>query len=147
MHTLQTILDSLQYNAKDPLLFISMFFLFFFFIFLTVYQFVYHKINTRIIVVSIFSLFFFYKACGWYVGCIIAAAIIDFYLSNKIYTTHNKRDKKLLLILSIVLNIGLLSFFKYTNLFITTINDLQLGHIRPLQLILPIGISFYTSIV
>ena len=144
MHTLQTILDSLQYNAKDPLLFNSMFFLFFFFIFLTVYQFVYHKINTRIIVVSIFSLFFFYKACGWYVGCIIAAAVIDFYLSNKIFTTTNKSNKKLLLIVSIILNMGLLCFFKYTNLFITTINDLQLGHIRPLQLILPIGISFYT---
>ena len=127
MHTLQTILDSLQYNAKDPLLFNSMFFLFFFFIFLTVYQFVYHKINTRIIVVSIFSLFFFYKACGWYVGCIIAAAVIDFYLSNKIYTTLHKRNKKLLLIVSIILNMGLLCFFKYTNLFITTINDLQIG--------------------
>ena len=144
MNILQTILETLQYNVKDPLLFNSMFFLFFFFLFLAVYQFVQHKINTRIIIVSVFSLFFFYKACGWYVGCIIAAAVIDFYLSNKIFASKHKRNKKLLLITSIILNLGLLCFFKYTNLFITTINDLSHGHIRPLQLILPIGISFYT---
>jgi D-alanyl-lipoteichoic acid acyltransferase DltB (MBOAT superfamily) len=37
-----------------------------------------------------------------------------------------------------------LFYFKYTNFFIEILNDLELGHFQPLNLILPIGISFYT---
>jgi alginate O-acetyltransferase complex protein AlgI len=144
MNTLSQLIEALQYNAKDPLLFNSAFFLFFFLFFFAVYQFIYKRSMLRVVIVSIFSLYFFYKACGWYVGCILAAAIVDYNLSNFIYTTTSKAKKKYLLIISIIINLGLLSFFKYTNLFIDTMNALQLGHIQPLQLILPIGISFYT---
>jgi D-alanyl-lipoteichoic acid acyltransferase DltB (MBOAT superfamily) len=42
------------------------------------------------------------------------------------------------------INLGLLFYFKYTNFFIELINDFGNGHIQPLHLILPIGISFYT---
>jgi D-alanyl-lipoteichoic acid acyltransferase DltB (MBOAT superfamily) len=43
-----------------------------------------------------------------------------------------------------VLNLGLLFYFKYTNFFISILNDLQFTRISPLNLLLPIGISFYT---
>lgn len=144
MNTFQNLLHSLQYNAKDPLLFNSAFFLIFMLLFFITYQFIYKKTLLRTVVVTAFSLYFFYKACGWYVLFIVIAAIFDYNISNAIYSSTQKNKRKTLLIVSIVLNLGLLFFFKYTNLFIDTVNDLRIGKIEPLHLILPIGISFYT---
>jgi alginate O-acetyltransferase complex protein AlgI len=144
MNTFEKILQNLQYNAKEPLLFNSAFFLIFMLLFFIAYQFIYKKTLLRTIVVTAFSLYFFYKACGWYVLCIIVAAIVDYNISNAIYAATQKSKRKMLLIVSIVLNLGLLFFFKYTNFFIDTINNFSIGKIEPLHLILPIGISFYT---
>jgi alginate O-acetyltransferase complex protein AlgI len=141
---LDKLLHSLVYNPKDPLLFNSGFFLFFFFAFLLFYQFVYKRKLTRVLLFTLFSLYFFYKACGFYFLFIILSAIVDFKLSNWIDQVSEKSRKKLLLIFSITINLGLLFFFKYTDFFIGIINDTTHGNIQPLKLILPVGISFYT---
>ncbi|MFY9307524.1 MAG: MBOAT family O-acyltransferase [Bacteroidia bacterium] len=138
------LVQQLTYNPKDPLLFNSGFFLFFFCIFLLGYQFLYKKKLGRVIYFTIFSLYFFYKACGFYFLFILLSAVVDFNLANWIYAAKTKRLKNGLLIFSIAINLGLLFYFKYTNFFIEIINDFKLGNIQPLNLILPIGISFYT---
>ncbi len=138
------LIQQLTYNAKEPLLFNSAFFLFFFCVFLLGYQFLYKRKLTRVIYFILFSLYFFYKACGFYFGFIILSAIVDFNLSNWIYTAKTKSKKNIILFFSIVINLGLLFYFKYTNFFIEIINDFHLGQLKPLHLILPIGISFYT---
>lgn len=138
------LIQQLTYNAKDPLLFNSGFFLFFFCIFLLGYQFLYKRKLSRVIYFTIFSLYFFYKACGFYFLFILLSAVVDFNLANWIYWAKTKRQKNALLVFSIVINLGLLFYFKYTNFFIEIINDFNLGSIKPLNLILPIGISFYT---
>ena len=138
------IIDQLKYNPKDPLLFNSGFFLFFIVVVLLFYQFIHRKKLTRVVFFTLFSLYFFYKACGVFVLLIILSAVIDFSLSNWIYKTKKPFAKAILLIFSITINLGMLFYFKYTNLFIGIINDLQLGQVNPLHLILPIGISFYT---
>ena len=138
------LISQLTFNAKEPLLFNSGFFLFFFTIFLIGYQFLYKRKLLRVIYFILFSLYFFYKACGFYFCFVLLSAIIDFGLSNWIYSCKIKWKRKVILILSIVLNLGLLFYFKYTNFFIEIINDLNLGQLKPLHLILPIGISFYT---
>lgn len=138
------ILQQLTYNSKDPLLFNSGFFLFFFCIFLLGYQFLYKRKLLRVGYFTIFSLYFFYKACGFYFGFILLSAVVDFNLANWIYTAKTEGRKKAILIFSIIINLGLLFYFKYTNFFIEIINDLKIGEVKPLHLILPIGISFYT---
>ncbi len=138
------LVSQLTYNVKDPLLFNSGFFLFFFCIFLLGYQFLYKRKLSRVIYFTIFSLYFFYKACGFYFLFILLSAVVDFNLSNWIYAAKTKRKKNLILIFSILINLGLLFYFKYTNFFIEIINELKLGEVQPLHLILPIGISFYT---
>ena len=138
------LLEKLAYDPKDPLLFNSGFFIWFFAIFIITYSLVAKHRNGRIYTFIFFSLYFFYKACGWYVGLILFSAIVDFILSNTIYRTKSGSKKKLLLVISIVLNLGLLFYFKYTNFFIQVINDFSSGHLHPLNLILPVGISFYT---
>lgn len=134
----------LAYNADDPLLFNSGFFLFFFAVVLLFFQFVHKRKLTRVIVFSIFSLYFFYKCCGWYVGFMLLAATIDFGLSNWIYKLQSKAKKTAVLVFSITINLGLLCTFKYTDLFINTWNELTDGTIQPLHWIIPVGISFYT---
>lgn len=138
------LLEQLSYNAKDPLLFNSGFFLFFFCAFLLGYQFLYKRKLGRVIYFTIFSLYFFYKACGFYFLFILLSAVVDFNLANWIHAATNKKRKNALLVFSIIINLGLLFYFKYTNFFIEIINDFKLGEVKPLNLILPIGISFYT---
>lgn len=144
MLDLNKIAESLLYNPNDRLLFNSSFFLFFFVIVLCIYQFLYKRKITRVVFFTLFSLYFFYKACGLYVSFILIAAVVDFNLSNWIYRAPDKAQKNLLLAFSITVNLGLLAYFKYTDLFIETLNDLHVGQFKPLNLVLPIGISFYT---
>jgi D-alanyl-lipoteichoic acid acyltransferase DltB (MBOAT superfamily) len=138
------LLEQLTYNSKDPLLFNSGFFLFFFFIFMLGYQFLYKKKLLRVVYFILFSLYFFYKACGFYFGFILLSAVVDYNLANWIYRSSLQHIKKAILVFSVIINLGLLFYFKYTNFFIEIINELNVGHINPLNLILPIGISFYT---
>src|SRR5690606_16585424 len=71
---------------------------------------------------------------------------MEFFIYTKyfILSEHHKRKAKYILISSIVINIGLLSFFKYADFLIHNINQLFGTSMDPLQLPLPIGISFYT---
>jgi len=108
------------------------------------YQFLYKKKLSRVIYFTLFSFYFFYKACGFYFLFILLSAVVDFNLSNWLYKAKEARNRKLILLFSVAINLGLLFYFKYTNFFIELINDFGNGHIKPLHLILPIGISFYT---
>ena len=56
----------------------------------------------------------------------------------------NKKKAKSLFIFAIIFNIGVLGFFKYANLFISTFAGITGLGLRPLNLPLPVGISFYT---
>ena len=57
---------------------------------------------------------------------------------------HDQKKKKLFLILTIILDIGILAVFKYTGMFVETVNALAPFNIPDPELSLPIGISFYT---
>jgi len=138
------ILSHLLYDPKDPILFNSAFFLYFFAVFLLCYQLVSHNQRGRVWVFTLFSLYFFYKACNEYVLLVILSAIVDFNLSRWIDRLESKTKRKWLLVFSIVINVGVLFYFKYTNFFIGIINDIGMGKISFMHIALPIGISFYT---
>ena len=141
---LNKLLDVLLFHEKDPLLFNSAFFLFFFGVFLLVYTITYRFNTLRVYLLTLFSLYFFYKTCGWYVGFILVTAVFDYHIGHTIYRCKKKPLKKFWLVLSVIVNLGLLVYFKYTNFFIGILNDFAHQELNPLKLILPIGISFYT---
>jgi len=140
----KALLHQFLFDEKNPLLFNSGFFIYFFLLFITGYYLLRNKPSARTILFCIASLFFFYKASGWFVIMVVIAAIADFVLSNLIYVQTDIRAKRLLLIFSIILNLGILFYFKYTNFFISIINTNLSAHINPLNILLPVGISFYT---
>ncbi len=144
MSFFSTLIEQLKYNPDEPILFNSGFFLYFLTAFAGAFLLLHHKKRLRTIVFTLFSLYFFYKACGVYVVLVIIAAIVDFFLSNQIYQSKSTQVKKTLLTGSIVINLSLLVYFKYTDFFISILNDWQFTNISPLALTLPIGISFYT---
>jgi|SRR6218665_1672276 len=141
---LDAFLRQFKYDEGNPLLFNNGFFVFFFAIFIALYYQFRNNFPVRRYIFCFFSLYFFYKASGYFVGLVIISAIVDFVLSNAIYRQQNKAKRMALLVCSIVFNLGLLFFFKYTNFFISISNDLLKTGFNPLNLVLPVGISFYT---
>ena len=84
-----------------------------------------------------------------FLSLIILSSGIDYYLGNAIYTTQVESKRKQLLLSSVVANIGILAIFKYFDFFIASANTLldSFGvstQLRLLELLFPVGISFYT---
>ena len=94
------------------------------------------------------SYFFFYFTSNILLTLLIFSTILDFYVGKAIFETKSKKRKKILLVGSLSGNLGLLGFFKYVDFGIVQINQLlqtmNIPEIKLLELILPIGISFYT---
>ncbi|MEO8403465.1 MAG: MBOAT family O-acyltransferase, partial [Chitinophagaceae bacterium] len=141
---LHAFLKQFLYDKNNPLLFNNGFFVLFFAVFICLYYSFRNNFAWRRYIFCFFSLYFFYKASGYFVGLVVLSAIVDFFLSNAIFRQKNKAAKKFLLILSIVFNLGMLVFFKYTNFFISLSNDFLHTGFNPLNILLPVGISFYT---
>ena len=104
------------------------------------------KIQHSILLVS--SYFFFYYSSNYLVSLLIISTLLDFYIAKAIWNSKSIKQKKLLLISSLTGNLTLLGFFKYADFGISQINQfakvLNIEQIPYLELILPIGISFYT---
>lgn len=81
----------------------------------------------KLVLLMVFNIFFNYLG-GW---------LVDKYRADA-------KKKKLFLILTCVLDIGILAVFKYTGMITETLNMLPFLNIPELQISLPIGISFYT---
>lgn len=100
--------------------------------------------------VILISSYFFYAWWDWkFLGLIIFSSSLDFYIGRTLSKTDKLSQRKLLLYISIVCNIALLGIFKYYNFFAENFSTAFrfFGYsIDPdrLNLILPLGISFYT---
>ncbi|MEG1622765.1 MAG: MBOAT family O-acyltransferase [Alistipes sp.] len=134
----------LTYDASSPLIFSSGLFLFLFTGFLFIYGFLRRATQARIFYVLLFSLYFYYKSSGIYFLLLVFAAISDYWIAKGIFRTENRCCKRWLVALSVVINLGMLGYFKYTNFLIGLsgslfgVDFLQFQHI-----FLPVGISFF----
>src|ERR1051326_6280573 len=122
------------------------FLLYFFPLFLFTYYLAGDKYKNAVILV--FSLFFYSCGAPRFVFVLLLLTGIDFYVVRAMVQQTEINKRKLLLALSICINMGLLFYFKYSNFFIGNINA-ALGSIGVHQLnwvkvALPIGISFFT---
>ena len=95
------------------------------------------------------SYFFFYYTSNYLIVLLIFTTIWDYYFGSMIYKAKDQKIKKIILIVSLAGNLGLLGFFKYADFAIAQFNFLgnQFNlntQIPMLNLALPIAISFYT---
>lgn len=102
---------------------------------------------------NIFVLLVSYLFYGWwdwrFLALIAFSTLVDYVVGLKMSEEHSQTRKKGLLIVSLTINLGLLGFFKYYNFFvdswISAFDTLGVSmHKSTLDIILPVGISFYT---
>uniref|UniRef100_UPI003FCCD60B MBOAT family O-acyltransferase n=1 Tax=Vallitalea guaymasensis TaxID=1185412 RepID=UPI003FCCD60B len=121
----------------------------FIFLFLPCILAVYYISPSKLKNTSLFlaSLVFYAWGEPVYVSIMLFSTVFDYIngLSIEKFKSQKKHNKaKLVLIISIVGNLAILFFFKYSNFLISNINQLASLDLTPLDLKLPIGISFYT---
>ena len=92
----------------------------------------------------VFSLFFYSWGEPIYILLMIFSTLVDFLNGRLLSKNNNKKTRRKFLFIAILINLSLLGFFKYTDLLIETINFIFNTNISPLNITLPIGISFYT---
>ena len=145
--------DVLRFERESPMIFSSGLFLFCALLFLPLYMLLRRTTTLRIIYVSLFSLFFYYESSGEYVLILLFAATMDFFIGRAIGRSEDEVYRKRLLLTSICVNIGMLSYFKYFY-FLLDLGQMLLASLGlatepaiPLEArdyFIPAGISFYT---
>ncbi len=134
------------YNPKEPILFNTALFLGLFLVFYPIYILI-TKSTThfwRNLYVVVFSLFFYYKSSGLYVGMLIFTGVLDYNLARLLHQETLKFYRKFYLYVSVIINLSLLGYFKYTNFLIDNYNGIFDSNLSFYDIILPVGISFYT---
>lgn len=125
------------------MLFSSITFLYYFLpILLLVYFVVPNKYKNRVLL--LFSLIFYFYGEPRYIWVLLLSCFINFYAGKWIGKNRTTKKATFILIASILMNVGLLFYFKYTNFMFQNINQLFDTHIPILSIVMPIGISFFT---
>lgn len=128
-----------------PTLNFGLFFLIVFFVSWSLYN----KPNLRKLFLLLAS-YFFYSFWDWrFVSLLFVSSFLNFLAGILIQNSGLAKQRKFILIVSIIINLGILGFFKYYGFFIESLTDLlfALGIERDLpflEIILPVGISFFT---
>jgi alginate O-acetyltransferase complex protein AlgI len=156
------IKEILGYSQDTPLIFTALPFWVFFGVVLVVYSFIYKQRSLRNAFLFIASLFFYYKTSGFFFSILLFSTLTDYLIGFKIHEASDQTKKKLWLVASIVVNLGVLVFFKYAYFFADVANDVFGTHFVPTnvfaswwnglsgstfrvdKILLPVGISFYT---
>ena len=139
------LLELLKYNPQEPMIFSSGIFLWLFLGFSFIYMLLEKKLTARLLFVTLFSYYFYYKSSGTYFFLLAVVTVSDFYLARTIDRSRdNKRKMKWLMALSLIIDLGLLAYFKYTNFFVGSIAEILGKNFQPWDIFLPVGISFFT---
>jgi len=92
----------------------------------------------------------FYGYWDWrFAFLLLTPTVVDYWVGQRIYASDNPGRRKLLLLVSLAVNLVILGFFKYFNFFVDSLASMLAAigfepHVPVLRVILPIGISFYT---
>ena len=125
------------------MVFSSVMFLFYFLPILLLVYFV-CPVKYRNFVLLFFSLLFYFIGEPINIIFLLLSCFINYYGSVLINKNKSKKTKKLVFIGTIIYNIIQLLFFKYINFFISNLNYIPFVDIPLLNILMPIGISFYT---
>ena len=156
-----TLREIFLYSDRSPLIFSQYLFLFLFTVGFAIFSLIHKNKSWRNLYLLLFSLFFYYKSGGLYFWLLLLSTVVDYYCGNAIHKTSKQHLRKTYLVISLVANLGLLAFFKYSNYFVDLVNgwfgtefaavnfmamigNVFGGSFDIHEIILPVGISFYT---
>ena len=162
---LNYLLKVFSFDPDSPVLFTQLQFWAFFCLVFSGFALVQKRRQMRNAYLFFVSLLFYYKTSGLFVGMLLLVTCSDFLIAQGIYALRKREawKRKLLLGLSVILDIGILCYFKYAYFFVDVINQIfgtqfavenvaarfaneAMGQnlFSVDRIILPIGISFYT---
>lgn len=123
-------------------------------IFLPIIFFLYWILEKKTVLwqnILLFSASYFFYACwDWrFLFLLFFSTAFDYYVGYKLHLLKGKKVRSCLLWFAVVINVGLLGYFKYLNFFVDSFEQLLSSfgfptHVSSLNIILPVGISFYT---
>lgn len=159
----QVITDTiLRYDPSNPLIFTSSLFWLFFLVVLAVYSLLYRKLFVRNLFLFLVSLYFYYKTGGLFLLLLILVTLIDYICGILISRSQTRFRRRLYVLVSVVSNLGILAYFKYSGFIVELVNDIfgtgfvvrdiigalsndLLGTSFDVSyIVLPVGISFFT---
>ncbi|MDR1003835.1 MAG: MBOAT family protein [Prevotellaceae bacterium] len=141
---LHRLRDLFLYDRDAPMLFSSGLFLWLFAAFFVVYVALQRRLTARLLFVTAFSYYFYYKSSGVYFFLLAIVTVGDFLIARLMAVERSSWLRRAWLFISVLLNIGLLCYFKYTNFLIDFVASLTGGTLRHYDIFLPVGISFFT---
>ena len=149
MNMLDRILSMLAYNPEEPLLFSSGLFLFLFLGFSFIYMLLNKQRTLRLLFVTAFSYYFYYKSSGTYFFLLAIVTVSDYLIARCIWNYRQKSPQSMfvprfLVTLSLLIDLGMLGYFKYTNFFFLLFEHMIGNNFQPWDIFLPVGISFFT---
>ncbi len=122
-----------------------------FFVFIGIFLPLYFALKGKArLFLCLFASYFFYGWWDWrFLSLILFSTLIDYFIGLKLEETEEPSQRKRLLSTSMIVNLGFLAFFKYFNFFIDSFQEMMLSlgveaSWNTLNIILPVGISFYT---
>ena len=151
-----------SFSPKSTIFFTEVSFWIFFTVVYGIFAIVHKKYTLRTLFLLVVSIFFYFKTSGMFFLLMLFSITNDFFVAKAIHKSENARKRKLLIIYSAVLNLGLLSFFKYAYFFTDSYNQIfhtdnkvfnyfahwsntAFGtHFDIDKILMPVGISFYT---
>ena len=132
------------YDPQAPLIFSSGLFVWLFAAFAVAYVCLRRRTTARLLFVTAFSYYFYYKSSGVYFFLLALVTVSDFCIARLMNRTQRRGRRKACVALSLAVNLGLLAYFKYTNFLGEAWAALTGGSFAPLDIFLPVGISFFT---
>jgi D-alanyl-lipoteichoic acid acyltransferase DltB (MBOAT superfamily) len=147
----ERIIQQLTYHPDEPMLFSSGLFLFLFLGFTFVYMMLQYQRTLRLLFVTAFSYYFYYKSSGFYFFLLAVVTLSDYLIAMVIARYRERHGEEtgrvlplILVTLSLLIDLGLLGYFKYTNFFCGMWTQMVGGNFQPYDIFLPVGISFFT---
>lgn len=143
------VVDVLRYDPMQPLLFNTGLFLILFVAFMCVYRMVRGVRVLKMALVILFSLYFYYKSSGLSCLILLGVCLSDWILGlamEKASALSRGSDavRRLIVLLNVAANVGMLVYFKYFNLIADTLSHFTTMQISVEAILLPAGISFFT---
>ena len=107
--------DVFVYDPQAPMIFSSGIFLWLFAAFILVYLLLQRRLTARLLFVTAFSYYFYYKSSGTYFFLLALVTVADFFIARLMASSSVRWQRKVWVLVSLVINLGLLCYFKYTN--------------------------------
>jgi hypothetical protein len=120
----QVLSGIFRYEADKPMIFSTPVFWFFLLLVMAGYSLIYRKKFLRNFYLLVISLFFYYKSGGLFLFLLLFVTLIDFTCGLLIHNSRTSFMRRFYILLSIISNLGILAYFKYTGFFVEVANDL-----------------------